>query len=42
MIVLLHKPEGMNTAEILHVFSQFSTVKLFKPEQSHAKRTMRC
>jgi 23S rRNA U2552 (ribose-2'-O)-methylase RlmE/FtsJ len=39
MMVLLHKPEGMNTARILHLFSQFSTVKLFKPVQSHAKRS---
>lgn len=39
MIVLLHKPEEMNTAEILHLFSRFSTVELFKPKQSHAKRS---
>jgi 23S rRNA U2552 (ribose-2'-O)-methylase RlmE/FtsJ len=39
MVVLLHKPEWMNTAEILHLFSHFSSVKLFKPVKSHAKRS---
>jgi hypothetical protein len=39
MVVLLHKPEWMSTAEILHLFSHFSTVKLFKPVQSHARRS---
>jgi len=39
MVVLLHKPERINTAEILHLFSHFSTVMLFKPMQSHATRS---
>jgi hypothetical protein len=39
MIVLLHKPEEMNTAKILQSFSHFSSVKLLKPVQSHAKQS---
>ena len=39
MVALLHKPERMSTAEILHLFSHFSTVMLFKPVQSHATRS---
>jgi 23S rRNA U2552 (ribose-2'-O)-methylase RlmE/FtsJ len=39
MIVLLHKIETMDTAELLHRFNRFFNVKLFKPTKSHAKRS---
>jgi 23S rRNA U2552 (ribose-2'-O)-methylase RlmE/FtsJ len=39
MVVLLHKVEALNTATLLHSFSKFSTVTLFKPTKHHAKRS---
>lgn len=39
MIVLLHKPEAPGVVEILHQFSQFSSVKLFKSKKAHTKRS---
>ncbi|KAK4546825.1 hypothetical protein LTR36_001557 [Oleoguttula mirabilis] len=39
MIVLLHKVEAWETVRLLHRFSKFSTVQLFKPTTSHAKRS---
>ena len=39
MVVLLHKFEGPITMEILHLFAQFSSIKLFKPPRAHAKRS---
>ncbi|KAI1655124.1 hypothetical protein F4813DRAFT_368722 [Daldinia decipiens] len=39
MIVLLHKLEAWDTANILWRFYKFSTVKLLKPKSGHAKRS---
>jgi len=39
MIVLLHKPEAPGTVETLHLFSQFSSIQLFKSTKAHAKRS---
>lgn len=39
MVVLLHKLEARDTVDVLYTFSQFSTVKLFKPQRAHAKRS---
>lgn len=39
MIVLLHKVEAMDTVELLYQLNRFSTVRLFKPATSHAKRS---
>jgi 23S rRNA U2552 (ribose-2'-O)-methylase RlmE/FtsJ len=39
MIVLLHKVEGVDTVSLLHTFSKFSSVTLFKPSKHHAKRS---
>ena len=39
LIAVLHKPESLDTAEILHTFSSFSDITLFKPDKAHAKRS---
>jgi 23S rRNA U2552 (ribose-2'-O)-methylase RlmE/FtsJ len=39
MIVLLHKVEAIDTVELLYQFDHFSTIRLFKPAPSHAKRS---
>ncbi|KAF4835272.1 hypothetical protein CGCTS75_v002822 [Colletotrichum tropicale] len=39
MVVLLHKVEAWDTVLLLREFSKFSTVRLFKPLKSHAKRS---
>ncbi|KAK3612840.1 hypothetical protein LTR22_028432 [Elasticomyces elasticus] len=39
MIVLLHKVEAWRTVRLLHQFSKFSTVQLFKPTKAHATRS---
>lgn len=39
MIVLLHKVESWNTVTLLRRFSQFSSVRVFKPKAGHAKRS---
>jgi len=39
MVVLLHGVEGLITLELLHLFSQVSSVQLFKPARAHAKRS---
>ena len=37
--MLLHKIEAWDTIELLHVFSQFSDVEVFKPVKKHAIRS---
>ncbi|KAJ8123854.1 hypothetical protein ONZ43_g287 [Nemania bipapillata] len=39
MLVLLHKIESWRCVYLLYVLSKFSTVKVFKPTQCHAKRS---
>ncbi|KAK1974206.1 hypothetical protein LZ30DRAFT_775460 [Colletotrichum cereale] len=39
MVVLLHKLEAWDTVLLLYTFRAFSTVTLFKPTTSHAKRS---
>lgn len=39
MVVLLHRLEGLITLELLHLFAQFSFIRLFKPSRAHAKRS---
>jgi len=39
LIAVLHNPESLETAEILHIFSSFSDITLFKPDKAHAKRS---
>ncbi|MCJ1309250.1 hypothetical protein MMC25_002908 [Agyrium rufum] len=39
MVVLLHKVEAIDTVTLLHTFSGFSSVQLFKPARNHAKRS---
>ncbi|KAI9934848.1 hypothetical protein MW887_000468 [Aspergillus wentii] len=39
MVVLLHKVEAWDTVKLLYQFSQFSSVRLFKPRKSHSKRS---
>lgn len=39
MIVLLHKVEAWGNVRLLHTFSNFSRVQLFKPTSGHAKRS---
>jgi hypothetical protein len=37
--MLLHKIEAWHTAELLYLFSQFSSVQVFKPKKKHAIRS---
>ncbi|KAL4742503.1 hypothetical protein BDV11DRAFT_167140 [Aspergillus similis] len=39
MIVLLHKIEAPNTVQLLYAFETFSTVRVYKHEHYHAKRS---
>ena len=39
LIMLLHKIEAWDTIELLHIFSSFSAIELFKPERKHAARS---
>ena len=39
LIMLLHKVEAWDTAELLYRFSQFSSIQLFKPKKKHAIRS---
>lgn len=39
LIVVSHRPEMLDTAEMLRVFCSFSDVVLFKPNKAHAKRS---
>lgn len=39
MIVLLHKLERLNTADLLRTFSKFSSVRAVKPEKGHRIRS---
>lgn len=39
MVVLLHKVEAWRTVILLHLFSKFSNVQLFKPSKSHTTRS---
>ncbi|KAK2596488.1 hypothetical protein N8I77_013376 [Diaporthe amygdali] len=39
MIILLHKVETWGNVRLLHTFSRFSHVQLFKPSSGHAKRS---
>ncbi|KAH0532861.1 hypothetical protein TsFJ059_001497 [Trichoderma semiorbis] len=39
LVAVMHKPEEIHTAELLHIFSKFSEISLFKPKRSHAKRS---
>jgi 23S rRNA U2552 (ribose-2'-O)-methylase RlmE/FtsJ len=39
VIVLLHKIEAWDTLEILYRFSRFSSIQVFKPAKTHAKRS---
>ncbi|UKZ72657.1 hypothetical protein TrVFT333_000290 [Trichoderma virens FT-333] len=38
MVVLLHKLDAVDTVSLVYTFSRFSSVKLFKPKNAHAKR----
>ncbi|KAG8630244.1 hypothetical protein KVT40_001863 [Elsinoe batatas] len=39
MIILLHKLETFNTANLLHKFSKFASLKVYKSVKYHAKRS---
>lgn len=39
LVMLLHKIEAWDTAELLYQFSRFSSIQLFKPEKTHAIRS---
>ena len=39
MVMLLHKVEAWRTVFLLHTFSKFASLKLFKPSKSHATRS---
>jgi 23S rRNA U2552 (ribose-2'-O)-methylase RlmE/FtsJ len=39
LIVLLHKIEIWDTAELLYLFNRFSSIQVFKPVKKHAKRS---
>ncbi|KAG9228008.1 hypothetical protein BJ875DRAFT_413373 [Amylocarpus encephaloides] len=39
LILLLHKMEAWDTVELLYLFSQFSSVQVFKPKKKHAIRS---
>ncbi|KAJ8128711.1 hypothetical protein O1611_g4922 [Lasiodiplodia mahajangana] len=39
MVILMHKIESWRCVWFLHVFSKFSTVRVFKPMRDHAKRS---
>lgn len=39
MIILQHKVEAMRTVRLMHQFSKFSTVRLFKPSKAHNTRS---
>jgi hypothetical protein len=39
LVMLLHKVEAWDTTELLYRFSQFSSIRLFKPERKHAIRS---
>jgi 23S rRNA U2552 (ribose-2'-O)-methylase RlmE/FtsJ len=39
MIILLHKMEAWDTANLIRKFWKFSSVRLFKPKKGHAKRS---
>ncbi|KAI2468018.1 hypothetical protein F4781DRAFT_400104 [Annulohypoxylon bovei var. microspora] len=39
MVVLLHKPEAWDTANLLRDFCRFSSVRLVKPTRGHANRS---
>ncbi|KAF4547259.1 Hypothetical protein D9617_49g041200 [Elsinoe fawcettii] len=39
MIILLHKLETFNTANLVHKFSKFASLKLYKSVKYHAKRS---
>lgn len=39
MIILLHKVETWGNVRLLHTFSRFSHVQLFKPSSGHTKRS---
>ncbi|KAF1347199.1 hypothetical protein EJ07DRAFT_160453 [Lizonia empirigonia] len=39
LVLLMHKPEAFDTAEIISVFTKISNVCLFKPRKKHAIRS---
>ncbi|KAG9240917.1 hypothetical protein BJ878DRAFT_545761 [Calycina marina] len=39
LIILLHKIEALDIMELLHLFSQFSDIEVFKPLRKHAIRS---
>lgn len=39
LVILLHKLEAWDTAQLIYQFRQFSSVALFKPEKKHAIRS---
>jgi len=39
LIMLLHKIEAWDTAELLYLFQQFSSIQVFKPKSKHAIRS---
>lgn len=39
MLILLHKLEAWDTLSLVYKFTKFSSVRLFKPEAGHAKRS---
>ncbi|KAL4787088.1 hypothetical protein BJX76DRAFT_364206 [Aspergillus varians] len=39
MVVLLHKVEALHTVRLLHTFSKFASVQLYKHAKIHAKRS---
>jgi hypothetical protein len=36
LVLVMHKPESFNTAEVIHTFTKCSTVRLFKSKTKHA------
>lgn len=39
LVVLMYKPEALDTTKIINMFSKFSKVRLFKPRKKHAVRS---
>jgi 23S rRNA U2552 (ribose-2'-O)-methylase RlmE/FtsJ len=39
LVLVLHKPEAFNTADVIRTFTRFSSVSLFKPGKKHAIRS---
>jgi hypothetical protein len=39
LVLVMHKPEGLDTISVVRAFTEFSNVHLFKPKKKHAVRS---